>query len=135
MRVAIPVHEGRISPVFDAARHLWIIDILNGKEVDRSELVTQEPESLLRANWVAGLGVNMLICGAISRPLEAMLESAGVTVIARRCGAAEDVMRAFMADELSQDAFSMPGCRGRGHRKRGRRRGGRPRVNGRGEEL
>jgi len=130
MRVAIPVHDGRISPVFDVARCLLVIEILNGEVVGRNELAMQEPESLSRARSVVGFGVDVLICGAISRPLEAMLESAGVTVIARKCGAAEDVMRAFMADELSQDVFLMPGCRRRGRRNRGRRHGGRPRING-----
>ena len=112
--------------MFDVARHLLTVDILNGKEVSRNALVMQEPESLRRAGWVAGLGVNVLICGAISWPLEAMLESAGVTVIARKCGLVEEVLRAFMSGELSQEAFLMPGCRGRRRRKGGRRRGGRP---------
>ena len=130
MRVAIPIHDDRISPVFDVARHLLVIDMVNGEVVGRNELAMQGPESLSRVRSVAELGIDVLICGAISRPLEAMLESAGVTVIARKCGPVEDVLRAFMTDELSQDAFLMPGCRGRGQRKRGRRHGGRPRING-----
>jgi len=117
MRVAIPVHDGRISPVFDAARHLLVIEIVKGKAVERHEFGMQEPEPLSRARSVVGCGIDVLVCGAISRPLEAMLRSAGVTVIARKCGAVEDVLSAFMADELSQDAFLMPGCRGR--RRRG----------------
>jgi predicted Fe-Mo cluster-binding NifX family protein len=130
MRAAIPVHDGRISPVFDAARHLLVIDILDGEEVGRNELVMQDPESLRRGRSVAAFGIDVLICGAVSRPLETMLESAGVTVIARKCGNVEEVLQAFMADELSQDTFLMPGCRGQCRRKRGRRHGGRPRING-----
>lgn len=123
MRVAIPAYSGRISPVFDAAQHLLIIDILNGEERDRNALVMQEPESLRRARWVAGLGVNVLICGAISWPLAALLESAGVRVISRKCGPVEEVLRVFMSGGLSEDAFVMPGCRGRRRRKKGGRRG------------
>ena len=130
MRVAIPAHSGRISPVFDAAGHLLVIDIHNGEERGRNELVMQEPESLRRARWVAGLGVNVLICGAISWPLAALLESAGVRVISRKCGPVEEVLRAFMSGGLSEDAFVMPGCRGRQRRKRGGRRCGRPGFNG-----
>ena len=125
MRVAIPAYGGRISPVFDAAQHLLIIDILNGEERGRNELVMQAPESLRRARWVTGLGVNVLICGAISWPLAALLESAGVRVISRKCGHVEDVLRAFKSGGLSQDAFLMPGCRGRRRRKRSGHHGGR----------
>ena len=100
MRVAIPIHDGRISPLFDVARHLLVIDVLNGKAVERHVLAMQEPESLSRGRSVAAFGIDVLICGAISMLVEAMLESAGVTVIARKCGAAEAVLRAFMAHEV-----------------------------------
>jgi len=130
MRVAIPEHDGRISPVFDAARELLVIEMLNGQVVGRNEVAMQEPESLSRARSVVGLGIDVLICGAISRPLESMLESAGLTVIPRKCGSVEDVLKAFMADELGQDAFLMPGCRGRDRRKRERRHDSQPHING-----
>jgi len=130
MRVAIPAYSGRISPVFDAAGHLLVIDIHNGEERGRNALAMQAPDSLRRARWVAGLGVNVLICGAISWPLAALLESAGVRVIARKCGDVEEVLRAFMSGGLSEDAFVMPGCRGRRWRQRGGRRGCRAGLNG-----
>jgi len=129
MRVAIPAYSGRISPVFDAAGHLLVIEIVNGRELGRNALVMQAPESLRRARWVAGLGVNVLICGAISWPLAALLGSAGVSVISRKCGPVEEVLRAFMSGGLSEDAFVMPGCRGGRRGKRGGRRGGRPDFN------
>ena len=128
--MAIPTHDGRVSPVFDVARHLLVIETLDGEAVGRNELAMQGPEPLGRVRLVAECGVDVLICGAISRPLETMLESTGVTVIARKCGPVEEVLRAFMAGELSEGAFSMPGCQAWRRRKGGRRHGGRPRVNG-----
>ena len=110
--------------MFDAAGHLLVIDIVNGAEVSRNQLVLDEADLLPRATRVAGLGVDVLVCGAISRPLEAMLVSAGVRVIGGKCGLVEEVLRVFMSQGLSEEAFVMPGfgrCRGR---KRGRRHGG-----------
>ena len=121
MRVAIPVFDGRISPVFDAARRLLLVDIENGREVWRTEQVVEEPELGPRARRVAEFGADMLICGAISRPLEAMLLSAGVEVVPQTCGQAEDVLRAFMSGQLTEQAFLMPGCCGRRRRFRGGR--------------
>jgi len=126
MRVAIAVFDGRISPVFDAARQLVLVDIENGREIRRTEQVVEEADLGPRASRVAGLGANVLICGAISRPLEAMLLSAGVEVIPQACGQWKDVLRAFLSGQLTEQAFIMPGCCGRRRRFRGGRPGGGP---------
>ena len=115
MRTAIPVSDGRISPVFDAARRLLLVDIENGREVRRTEQTVEEPELGPRARRVAESGADVLICGAISRPLEAMLLSAGVGVIPQTCGPVEDVLKAFISGKLTEQAFVMPGCCG--HRR------------------
>jgi hypothetical protein len=81
MRVAIPFFGGRISPVFDTARRLLLVDIEDGREVWRTEQIVEEPELGPRARRVAELGADVLICGAISWPLEVMLLSARVEVI------------------------------------------------------
>ncbi len=77
-RVAISISDGRISPLFDAARRLLLVDVENGHELRRSEHMVQRAERGPQSRRVAELGVDVLICGAISRPLEAMLVSADV---------------------------------------------------------
>ena len=116
MRAAIPIFDGMISPVFDAARRLLLVDIENGREVWRTEQIVEEPELGPRARRVAEFGADVLICGAISRPLEAMLLSTGVEVIPQTCGPVEDVLKAFISGRLTEQAFVMPGCCG--HRRR-----------------
>ena len=123
MRVAIPISNGRISPVFDAAKRLVLVDVDNGREIRRTEDGLEEPEMAPRARRVAELGVDVLICGAISRPLEAMLLSAGVEVVPQTCGQAEEVFRAFLSGQLTEQAFLVPGCCGRRRRLRGGRSG------------
>ncbi|MBN2307526.1 MAG: NifB/NifX family molybdenum-iron cluster-binding protein [Candidatus Hydrogenedentes bacterium] len=124
MRVAIPAFSGRISPVFDAARHLLLVDIVNDEQAAHSEVALEEMLPYRRASFVAGLGVDVLICGAVSWPLAALLESAGVRVIAHKCGAVDEVLRAFLMGRLDEGAFPMPGWQG-GHRQRRRRGRGR----------
>jgi len=124
MRVAIPTWDERVSPVFDVAKHLVVVDIEGDVEVNREETRLDETQLMTRARRVAELGVDVLICGAISQPLENMLTAAGVRVIPQTCGRAEDVFRAFVSGQLADTAFLMPGCCGRRRRFRGRRRGG-----------
>lgn len=113
MRVAVPIADGRISPLFDAARRLLVVNVKNECEVRRTEDVLEESGLAARARRVAELGADVLICAAISRPLEALLLSTGVEVVPQRCGAVEDVLEAFISGQLTEQAFVIPGCGGR----------------------
>jgi predicted Fe-Mo cluster-binding NifX family protein len=126
MRVAMPTWNDRVSPVFDAARHLLVVDVEDNAEVSRSEAVFEETALPRRAERLAYLGVNVLICGAISKPLEQMVAALGMTVIPHTCGPVEEVLRAFLSGQLAEQAFLMPGC-GRRRGLRGRQRLGRRR--------
>ena len=125
MRIAIPIADNRVSPVFDVARRLLVADAQRGVEASRTEEALEEESLELRARRIAELSVNVLICGAISRPLQAMLVSAGVEVIPQTCGQVDEVLRTFLSGQLEGDAFVMPGCCGRRRRFRGGRGRGR----------
>ena len=125
MRVAITSWDGRVSPVLDVARSLVLVEVEQGREVTRSEEVLDTTDLAARAQRIANMGVDALICGAISQPLEGMLFAKGVRVIPWICGCVEEVLRAFVSGEPAASMFLMPGCRGgRGRGRRGRGRGG-----------
>ena len=133
VKVAIPTWDARVSPVFDVAKRLLVVDVEGDVEVSREETAIDETQLIPRARRVAELGVDVLVCGAVSRPLEAMLVAAGVRVVPQTCGPVEDVLRAFVSGQLADNAFLMPGCCGRRRRFRGRHRRGRSRLNIQGE--
>lgn len=113
MRIAIPQWQGRVSPVFDVAGSLLVVDFEDGREVRREEMGLAQTDALSRAAELARLGADVLICGAVSAPLEARLAAAGVQVIGFVCGSVEDILAGFATGELASPAFLMPGCRGR----------------------
>jgi len=121
MRVAIPLWQGRVSPVFDEASRLLIVDIDDGEEKNRQEesLLTGNP--FVRARLLPQLGVELLICGMISRKQQAALDSVGIRTIPHICGMTEDVIAAFLEGSLENGEMLMPGC---GERKRSRHGGG-----------
>ena len=131
MRIAVPNLDGRVSPVFDVARSLVLVDVDHARETARSQEVLEATDIFRRAERVKQLGVDVVICGAVSRPLEAVLEAAGIQVFCQTCGAVEDVLAAFLGGRLSESSFLMPGCCGRRgalgamRRRRRRRSGGR----------
>ena len=112
MRLAMPIWNGRISPVFDVANELLVIDVQDGTEVGQEKVRLEGAASTVRAGQLAALRVDVLICGAISRDLEDMVSSAGVSVISQTRGRADRVLRAFISGQLTARAFLMPGCNG-----------------------
>ncbi len=126
MAVAVPVWQGRVSPVFDVAAQLLLVELEGVEEHSRREEPLPESDPHLRAGRLAELGVKTLICGAISRPLESLLVARRIEVIPRVCGDVDEVLRAYCSGSVGEERFAMPGCCGRRRqRQRGRCRRGR----------
>jgi predicted Fe-Mo cluster-binding NifX family protein len=121
MRIAIPVWQGRISPVFDVAGQLLLVELADGREVAREEHLADETTADERTRKLAEIGIETLICAGISQSLEASLADRGIQVIARICGNVEEVLAAFVSGRLGEERFAMPGCCGQRQR---RHRGG-----------
>jgi len=125
MKVAIPHWQGRISPVFDVAGSVLVVEIDEGVERARQDVAFDAEDSQARAAHLAQTGADVLVCAAISWPLEMAVWAAGIDVIPHTCGDVEQVLAAFVAGRLQKDAFLMPGCCGRRRRFRARHgRGG-----------
>jgi len=117
MRIAIPIWERKVSPVLDTASRLLILDIEEGSEHSRSEILLDEQDLSRRCLRVQALGVDILICGAVSRPFLRMLIASDVSVISGISGHAEDVLEACLQGNLGHSKFLMPGCDGNGLRE------------------
>jgi len=122
MKLAIAHWQGRVSPVFDVARNLLIVNIDAEQALQRGSVALASKDPLDLARWVSGLDIDVLICGTISRPVEMVLLGAGVDVVPCICGDVEEVLAAFLDGRLQEgDAFLLPGCRGRRRACRGGR--------------
>jgi predicted Fe-Mo cluster-binding NifX family protein len=120
MKIAIPCWQDIVSPVFDVAGTVLLVEIANGRERNRHTTALSGNDPLARVRQMVILGADMLICGAISGQLESMLRSAGVRVVSNICGPVEDVLGAFLKDALIDTSFLMPGCYGKKRRLRNR---------------
>lgn len=121
MIVALSVWQERISPLFDMARQLWVVEVEKGREVSRREVPLNEGLFQLRAAKLSQLGVEILLCGAISRPFAFMLASLGIRVFPFLSGDAQEVLNAYLAGEVSGSRLALFGLGLRRHRFRGGR--------------
>ncbi len=130
MKVAIPYWQGRVSPVFDVAGHVLLVEVHEGKEQGREDLPMGGGQPQTRAKVLREHDATVLICGAISWPMELAMTAAGIEVVSQTCGEVERVLAAFIGGQLNQGTFLMPGCCGRRRWGQGGRGGGRCRRRG-----
>jgi len=109
MRIGVPIWQDKISPLFDTCSRLLIVVARGGHELSRHETYLDEVDISRRCQRIQRLKIDVLICGAISRPFSMMLEAAGIKVISGITGAVEDVLEAFFHKKRSLANYVMPG--------------------------
>ncbi len=119
--------DNRISPVFDTTRQIHVVADEALRIVgERTETLPESPpvQKVLR---LVELGVQTLVCGAISKPMHEVVAAYGIQVVPFVAGTLPDVVAAWFNGQLDRDVFAMPGCRNRKRRAmRRRRQGDRP---------
>ena len=110
MKVAISIWNDRISPVFDTAGELLLVHYAGTHQGVEERLSLDDSLPWQRIELIRSLGVNTLICGAVSLEFAQMLAMTGVTLIPFVAGDVHEVLQAFLAGDLPSPAFAMPGC-------------------------
>jgi len=126
MKVAVTVWEDTVSTVCDFSSRLLVFDVMGDEVKNRSFIPFETGILPERVNRLEALGVEVLLCGAISRSLERMIRASGVKVIPCLRGSIEEIIKAYLDGGLSDARFILPGF-GPGAicvRGRRRRRGG-----------
>ena len=123
MKVAIPIWNGRVSPVMDTACHLLVVEFADGAEVAREILDIPQLNISYRVSFLVDQGIDVLICGAISHPFEHMLAASGIKPIPWVGGNADEVIAAHAGGALQNDNYRLPGCGRRRRQGKGRYRG------------
>ncbi|MEW6710619.1 MAG: hypothetical protein AB1403_12410, partial [Candidatus Riflebacteria bacterium] len=113
-----------IAPVFDVAQDCICYEINDGvvNSAVRLSLAVKDNE-LAPIIRLGEEGVEILICGAISRQLQLLAENNGILVEGFLTGQTNEILAAYLGqhpEKLSE--FVMPGCRQRGFQRNRQRR-------------
>jgi predicted Fe-Mo cluster-binding NifX family protein len=125
MKVAMTVWEDSLSTVCDFCSSLLIVEIADMAVRGRVLLPFAGEMWPSRVNQLGKLGVEVLLCGAISRLLERTIRAAGIQVIPCLRGSVDEVIRAYLEDGLGEARFLLPGFHPEEDGRSGRRRRGR----------
>ena len=125
-KIAIPAYNNRVSPLFDVSNR-FVIFIVENSLIDESYYIDTQGESGIKnIDKLKFESVNLIICSAISRAFAEYITIKGIDLIPAVIGDIDDVINAYLNNNLVVDLYSMPGCRGRGRRRA--RRGQCPRY-------
>ena len=111
MKIAIPIWEDKVSPVFDTALRLLVVEVEDKKEASRFIYYIGEQDLARKCQHIRTLGLDLLICGAVSHPFLHMLLASGLEVIQQISGRAEEVLEAYLKGNIYNAKFLMPGCK------------------------
>lgn len=102
-QAAVPVFQGRVAPVLDTCTHLLVL----GPEPRRLPLACKGLAD--RVEMLQTLGVQVVICGALSQQLAALLAEKKIQVICGIAGDVPEVVRAYHRNRLHLPCFHLPG--------------------------
>ncbi len=108
-RTAFSHLDSRIAPVFDTASELRVCEFADGQLVNETRETILEDLPIQKVLRLAELGVETLVCGAISRPLEGLITAYGIKVVPFLAGELQEVVDAWQSPMFSRRAFMMPG--------------------------
>jgi len=113
MRIAIPVWENRVSPLFDSAGHILLADG-NKNKIDKQEILNVESLTLFqRIDLLQKLKVNIFICGGITRSILETINNKNIKTIPFVCGDIKEIILAALKGKDVGTLFAMPGQQNR----------------------
>ena len=124
MRLGIPIWADRISPVFDEACRLMLVEIDGSVIIERKIIDIRKNSLPVKAGYIKDHSVNLIFCGAVSEEYLIKLSNIGIEVIPWLTGSVEEIISAYLNGILfDSNEFVMPGCRMCRRRRRRNRQG------------
>jgi predicted Fe-Mo cluster-binding NifX family protein len=106
---AVPVFNGRVSPVLDSCTQFYMLKPIEKKETAVRILPVKGGSIFERISEIKKLGIQVIICGAVSESFYNLLRESDIEVVCGITGDIDEVVAAYRAGSLSDARFRMPG--------------------------
>jgi predicted Fe-Mo cluster-binding NifX family protein len=100
MKVAIPNHDGCVTPCFEYTGSITIFSVRRNRVVAQTSFVLQSKEELDRVRLLRDQGVTVLICSGIQSVHESLLHASGIRVVSWVSGNVNEILRLFLQNRL-----------------------------------
>ena len=133
MKIAIALFGLRVSPRFDCAPAIRVVEIDGGEILDSKDVSAEKWDVLERIRKLSEMGAEVLICGGIDGFCAQQISAHGIRIYSWITGEADDALSCLLRGELESGFMMGSGgrCCGRWQFRRGRGGGGRGHGRGR----
>jgi len=101
MKVAIPHHDGEVTPCFEYTAGITIYSIRKNRVIARTDFTLQSDRELDRVRLLRDQEVSVLICSGIQAAHERLLLASDIQVISWVSGKVQEVLRLFLQKSLT----------------------------------
>lgn len=119
MRIAVTYEDGMVFQHFGHTEQFKLYDVEEKQMVSQQVIDTNGSGHGALAGLLAGLGVDVLICGGIGGGARAALSEQGIKLYGGAAGAADDVVKAFLEGHLDYNPDVQCSHHGEGHHGHG----------------
>lgn len=116
MKVAIPHHDGEVTPCFEYTSGITIYEIRKNRVFAQDDFTLRSEEEFDRIRLLRDQEVSVLICSGILDAHEGLLTASGIQVISWVSGKTSDVLNRFLQGKLVPGS-DRPGTQGAGYNK------------------
>jgi predicted Fe-Mo cluster-binding NifX family protein len=106
---AVPVFNGRVSPVLDCCTQFYMLKAIEKKGTAARILPVKGGSIFERISEIKKLGIQVIICGAVSESFYNLLRETDIKVVCGITGAIDEVVAAYRTGTLGDARFRMPG--------------------------
>jgi predicted Fe-Mo cluster-binding NifX family protein len=107
--IGVTIWGDQVSPLLDAATRLLTVEVACSAVRSRQLVWLPSFAPLQRVARIEEMGVDSVICGAISYEYEILLKSHKIEVIAWVRGNVDDVIKAYLDGTLNTEIHRLPG--------------------------
>jgi len=100
--IAIPLFGTRVSPRLDCAQNILLV-ITNNGVAERDETVRILPTNPIeKIRMLNQLGVEIIICGGLTKFYRRMIEKYGISLISNVYGEASEILSQYLKGKLKK---------------------------------
>lgn len=115
MKIAVTYDNGQVFQHFGHTEQFKIYEVENGQVVSAEVVDTSGQGHGALGGFLAGQGVDVLICGGIGGGARNALAAAGIQLFGGACGDADAQVASFLTGSLNYDPDVMCSHHGEGH--------------------
>ena len=98
--IALPVFQDRLSPLLDESRKFVIITLDQGNCIERTTVEINEQSPYIRIERLKEMGVNVILCGAVSDRLAIFILDRYLQLFSWLSGSIEEIVQQYVNNEL-----------------------------------